>query len=221
MDLPTRGINPATKKNAAWQLSNLLNAILGWATNPQAEPLSVGWWDRCKQDISEAADVAIRSFDGDHETLRKIRQSRKLTFKFVGLLHHNPSLSSTAVQDWTVQAYRVLFDDLSSLQRELGAMGDAEGAPSEPVKTKHVGTTSGPSGQSENKISQPSAVSEFYKLQKSAKWKDKSKASIHRHIADDNAKKQGCKLTDEERTTEAECIKKAIRDYEKKVAKLQ
>lgn len=84
-------------------------------------------------------------------------------------------------------------------------------------KSKHVGTVSGPSGQSQNNVPQPTEVSEFYRLQRLPTWQGKSKAAIHKEIAQRNAKKAKRTLTEAQLTTEAARIKKAIRDYEQKV----
>ena len=91
----------------------------------------------------------------------------------------------------------------------------------EPDKPERGATASGPSGQTQNNIPQPEDVAEFYRLQKLKSFEGKPKAELHRTIADSNAKKTGETLTDEERTREAERIKKAIRDYENKVARLK
>lgn len=88
-------------------------------------------------------------------------------------------------------------------------------------KPKHVGTVSGPSGQTGNNVPQPTVVSEFYRLQKLTTWQGKPKAEIHREIARRNAKKTKRVLTEVHLMTEAERIKKAIRDYERKVNQQQ
>lgn len=88
-------------------------------------------------------------------------------------------------------------------------------------KPKHVGTASGPSGQLRNNVPQPTEVSEFYRLQKLTKWQGKSKAEIHREIARRNAKETTRPWTEAELLREAGRIKKAIRDYERKVNQQQ
>lgn len=77
-------------------------------------------------------------------------------------------------------------------------------------------TPSGPSGQLQNNVPQPTEVSEFYRLQKLPTWQGKPKAAIHREIAQRIAKKTKRLLKDDELRTESERIKKAIRDYERK-----
>lgn len=84
---------------------------------------------------------------------------------------------------------------------------------------KNAGSSS--SGQSQNNVPQPTEVSEFYRLQKLPTWQGKSKAAIHKEIAQRNAKKDKQTLTEAQLMTEAARIKKAIRDYERKANRQQ
>lgn len=98
--------------------------------------------------------------------------------------------------------------------------GTADGVHQEQGESR-AGTREGQPGHSENNIPQPEVVSEFYRLQQLPTWKGKPKAAIHREIAQRNAKKARRQLSKEQLKTEAERIKKAIRDYEGKVNRRQ
>lgn len=84
---------------------------------------------------------------------------------------------------------------------------------------KNAGSSS--SGQTGNNVPQPTVVSEFYRLQRLPTRQGKSKAAIHKEIAQRNAKKAKRTLTEAQLTTDAARIKKAIRDYEQKVNQQQ
>ena len=76
----------------------------------------------------------------------------------------------------------------------------------------------GPLGQSKNNLPQTADVSEFYRLQKLKSWESKPKAEIHRAIARKNLKKSKAECTEGNLKKEVERVRKAIRDYEKKLS---
>lgn len=214
-------IIPAERSDAAWLVSNHLKNLLSFAIHPDPEALSAAWLDAIKERVVETTDAAQRSFEGDALACELLNSARKLAFQFAKLMHDRPKLSTIPVEEWNVESYRRLFDDLSAAERTIRTMTNRQEAQPEPEEPTPVGTTSGPSGQTQNNIPQPEDVAEFYRLRELKSFEGKSKAEIHRTIADSNAKKTGETLTDEERTREAERIKKAIRDYENKVARLK
>jgi len=122
-------IIPASKKNAAWNVSTKLDGLLGWARHPDSNALSEPWAESYKQNIIGATDAAIRSFMDDARTIQKLKLARKLAHEFIALMLDRPKLSTIPPEEWTVQAYRQLFDDLTELQREFRIMGDAVETP--------------------------------------------------------------------------------------------
>jgi len=122
-------IIPASKPNAAWNVSHKLNDLLGWARHPDPNALTEVWAESHKQNIIGATDAAIRSFADDARTIQKLKSVRKLAFEFIALLLDRPKLSTIPPEEWSVQAYRQLFDDLAELQREFRIMGDAVETP--------------------------------------------------------------------------------------------
>jgi hypothetical protein len=121
-----RKIVPAAKDLAAWNVSQTLGDILGWATYPDPKRLSMGWWDTYKANVQQVVGAATRSFHDEPEALQKLSETRSLAMKFLGLLYHNPTLSTVPVQDWPVKAYQRLFDDLSELEREFRIRGNEQ-----------------------------------------------------------------------------------------------
>ena len=124
-----RKIIPAAKEIAAWNVSRTLADVLGWATYPDPKRLTMGWWDTYKGNVQQVVGAATRSFHDEPGMLQKLDETRSLAFKFLGLLYHNPTLSTVPVQDWTVKAYQRLFDDLSELEREFRIRGNTPDNP--------------------------------------------------------------------------------------------
>lgn len=126
-------IIPAEKSTAAHFVSVHLADLLYWATKPDPNALSGDWLDAHKLRIGEVTESALRSFAGDEANSLRLRTARKLAFQFATLMHDRPKLSTIPVEEWHVQAYRQLFDDLSSLQREFWILSNTD---EQPIKTE-------------------------------------------------------------------------------------
>ena len=117
-------IIPASKKNAAWNVSKKLDGLLGWAIQPWSKPLPDGWADSYRETVRGAFVAAMRSFQADDATCQRLRFTLKMAERFIAVMWGNPTLSVLSVQDWNVPMYRQLFNDLVVLQREFEILGD-------------------------------------------------------------------------------------------------
>ena len=74
---------------------------------------------RCKTD---ATLEAVQHLDGP--LAKKIKTAKRLAFEFSGRLCNRPVLSTVPVEEWPIPRYQLLFDDLSTLEREFQRLGD-------------------------------------------------------------------------------------------------
>lgn len=91
---------PASKSDAGLNIADTLADIIGWSDDPDPSPLSQEWFDSYKSLIDRVADAATRSFADDTVIQQSIRNTRKLTVQFLGLMFRHPELSTVAVANW-------------------------------------------------------------------------------------------------------------------------
>lgn len=117
-------IIPAEKSTAAYFVSQQLQNLLGFGIHPDPEALSGAWLDAIKARIVETTDAAQRSFEGDAGACELLKSARRLAFQFAMLMHDRPKLSTIPVEEWNVESYRRLFDDLSAAERTIRTLSD-------------------------------------------------------------------------------------------------
>lgn len=122
-------MTPRTKsQDAFYELAHTLNSLLEWAIEPWPRALPENWAEGEKRGVSHAARLA-RNLTTDDALVEKIFAANRKGQRFVDLLQKHPTISAIPVEEWSVPAYRKLFDDIAALRDEFEQLAKTDAKP--------------------------------------------------------------------------------------------
>ena len=94
-----------------------ISDLICWAIHPHPEALPDGWAAAYKLKITDAVNAAEKWHASDACLIDRLRSAKRLAFQFIALINDRPKISTVPVEEWPIQSYRQLFDDLAECSR--------------------------------------------------------------------------------------------------------